>query len=30
MTTSEDSGTVYLLHLEPAYRHARHYTGLDP
>jgi len=27
MTTSEDPGTVYLLHLDPAYRHARHYTG---
>ena len=27
MTASEDPGTVYLLHLDPAYRHARHYTG---
>lgn len=25
-------GTVYILHFEPAYRHARHYVGwaLDP
>ena len=26
MTTSEDPGTVYLLHLDPAYRHAQHWT----
>jgi hypothetical protein len=26
MSTSEDPGTVYLLHLDPAYRHARHYV----
>ena len=21
------TGTVYLIHLDPAYKHARHYTG---
>lgn len=24
------SGTVYLLHFEPAYKHARHYLGFTP
>jgi predicted GIY-YIG superfamily endonuclease len=23
----DDAGTVYLLHLDPAYKHARHYVG---
>jgi predicted GIY-YIG superfamily endonuclease len=27
MTAPGDPGTIYLLHLDPAYRHARHYTG---
>lgn len=26
-TAAEDPGTVYLLHLDPAYKHARHYIG---
>ena len=24
---TDDPGTVYILHLDPPYRHARHYTG---
>lgn len=27
MTAGRNPGTVYLLHLDPPYRHARHYTG---
>jgi hypothetical protein len=26
-TTEHPDGTVYLLHLDPPYKHARHYTG---
>jgi predicted GIY-YIG superfamily endonuclease len=27
MTTAKGIGTVYLLHFDSAYEHARHYTG---
>ena len=27
VTTAGDAGTVYLIHFDTPYKHARHYTG---